>query len=131
MSEQMTAKQFRETVKAPKPSKYRNRQTVVDGIRFDSAKEARRYGELKAAETAGLISDLELQPEFLLEIGGRPVLQKSRGYPNGRRVKYVADFRYTRDGIAVIEDVKGMKTPLYKLKKAVVEAIYGIKIQEV
>ena len=104
-------------------NKYRAIPTVVDGIRFASKAEAKHYGELKILEAAGDIKDLELQPEY-------PIIV------NGIRVAiYRADFRYmdrTKHGvIQVIEDVKGMRTPVYKLKKKLVEALYGITITEV
>ena len=103
-------------------SKYNAVRTVVDNITFDSKKEAARYVELKILESAGQIVSLELQPVFQL-------LVKS-----GRSVgKYRADFKYydcqKRDW--VIEDVKGMKTAVYRLKKRIVEEVYGIKIIEV
>jgi hypothetical protein len=106
---------------------------VVDGIRFASKKEAKRYGELKLLVLAGVISKLTLQPKYPLGSDDKPVLQRSGRYPNGRRVSYLADFRYVdlstgRTGKYVIEDVKGMDTPLSKLKRAVVEAQYGIRI---
>lgn len=103
-------------------SKYNAVRTVVDNITFDSKKEAARYVELKILESAGQIVSLELQPVFQL-------LVKS-----GRSVgKYRADFKYydcqKRDW--VIEDVKGVKTAVYRLKKRIVEEVYGIKIIEV
>lgn len=108
-----------------RPSKYRAKPTVVDGIRFASQKEARRYQELKLLEKAGKIYDLELQPAFelLVYLGLRPI------------GKYVGDFRYSEivDGLEsrIVEDVKGFKTPLYRWKKKHVEAQYGIQIREV
>lgn len=75
-----------------KRNKFRNVPTVVDGIRFASKAEARRYGELKLLEKAGKIADLELQPRFLLIAG----------------VVYVGDFAYREDGKRVVEDVKGI-----------------------
>lgn len=105
-------------------SKYGATPTMVDGIRFDSAKEARRYAELKLLERAGEIQSLYLQPKYELRVGDGFV------DPIGR---YVADFSYTdaRTGEVVIEDVKGFKTPLYRWKKKHVEAQYGIQIREV
>lgn len=117
-----------------KRNKYNARKTRVDGIVFDSDREAKRYRELKLLEGAGEISNLELQPKFPLAVDGRPVLMRSTGYPNGRRVKYVADFAYWDHKIEarVVEDVKGFKTDKYKLKKAFVEAMYpAVRIVEV
>lgn len=92
--------------------KYNARKTVVDGITFDSKKEARRYSELKLMEKAGDIYNLELQPRFLLQDKFR-----YKGEPF-RKVEYIADFRYTdKTGATVVEDVKGYKTETYNLKK--------------
>ena len=110
--------------------KYRAKPMVVDGIRFASKKEAGRYGELKLLCLAGEIGKVTLQPKYLLGTDDKPVLLRSSRYPNGRRASYLADFRYTdlRNMSVVVEDVKGMDTPLSKLKRAVVEAQYGITI---
>ena len=115
---------------APRRSKYGAVPKVVDGIRFHSKREATRYQELRLLEKAGEVKDLELQPEFPLFVPGR-----GNGGPYERVClgKYVADFRYRagRIGLLVIEDVKGVKTPLYRWKKKHVEAQYGIQIREV
>lgn len=94
--------------------KYNAKKTTVDGITFDSRKEAERYKELKALERVGKIDKLELQPRFLLQDGfrydGKAI----------RKIEYVADFLY-RDLSTyelVVEDVKGVKTDVYKLKKS-------------
>lgn len=107
------------------PSKFRNKKTVVDGITFDSQKEARRYEELKILLRSGMISDLKLQPEFTISEGYRAL--------DGKKVsaaRYIADFSYIQDGQRVVEDVKGAKTPVYKLKARVL-ADMGITITEV
>lgn len=109
-------------------NKYRAKPEIVDGIRFASGREARRYRELKLLEAGGFITDLELQPKFKLGTDEAPVLIRSAGYPNGRRAAYLADFRYREGGRAVIEDVKGIDNPLSRLKRAVVEAQYSVKI---
>jgi len=105
--------------------KYRNQRQVVDGIKFDSMKEARRYGELRLLEKTGMITRLVLQPRFQIQIGG--VFVK---YPSGRIMQYVADFEYMENGKKVIEDVKGMKTDVYKIKQALMLAM-GLTIKEV
>ncbi len=81
---------------------------TADGIVFASRAEMLRYQELKMLEKARVISNLELQPKFEL------VPKTKRG---GRAVHYVADFAYQKDGKQIYEDVKGMQTPVYKLKK--------------
>lgn len=101
--------------------KYGAVAVTVDGHRFPSKAEARRYGELRLLEQAGAIRDLELQPRFPLVV-------------NGARVAvYVADFRYAEVGSrrVIVEDVKGVRTPLYRLKKRLVKVLYGVDVQEV
>jgi hypothetical protein len=102
-------------------SKYGAAPTLVDGIRFASQAEARRYGHLRMLERAGTIVDLELQPRFPLLINAIKV------------ATYVADFRYRFAGVAlpVVEDVKGVQTAIYKLKKKMLLAQHGIIITEV
>lgn len=102
-------------------SKYRNVKTAVDGITFDSKREAKRYNELKLLKRAGLIKNLELQKRFVL-------LDK---YENGngekiRSVSYVCDFFYkdVNTGEDIVEDVKGQKTQVYNIKKKWFEAVY-------
>ena len=97
-------------------NKYRSRKVTVDGITFDSAKEARKYEELKLLQRAGEVVEIELQPEFELQPGYRT--------PDGnyvRPIKYKADFRVTyADGRVVVIDVKPSKefqTREYRLKK--------------
>ena len=100
--------------------KYNARKTVVDGITFDSKKEARRYSELKLMEKAGDIYNLELQPRFLLQDKFR---YKGKTF---RKVEYVADFRYTdKTGATIVEDVKGFLTDVYSLKKKLFLFKYG------
>lgn len=108
--------------------KYHAKPTTVDGIRFASQREARRYSELKLLQRVGEIRDLELQPEYPLACGGKPVLIRSDGYPNGRKAKYLADFRYVRAGQVIVEDAKGKDLPLSRLKRALVEAEYGVRV---
>ena len=94
-----------------KPHKYnvvsKARRTVC-GITFDSMAEMNRYLELKQLETSGVIAGLELQPKFLL------IPKTEKG---GRAVYYIADFKYTKDGKIIYEDVKGVQAEVYKLKK--------------
>lgn len=108
-------------------SKYGNHKITIDGITFDSKREAYRYKELQLLEKAGAITELELQPRFTL-------LDK---YTNGlgvniRKMEYVADFSYYKDGKQVIEDTKGHRTKDYLLKKKWFEkAFYPLTITEV
>lgn len=105
-------------------SKYRAKKTVLDGIEFDSAKEAKRYAKLRALEEAGKIQDLQLQVPFELLPSFECDGVKYRG------IKYIADFVYYRDGKQIVEDVKGMKTQEYKLKKKLMAYINHINIEE-
>ena len=95
--------------------------TEVDGIRFASKAEARRYQVLKLREKAGEIRDLKLQTRWRLEVNGVLI-----GH-------YVSDFDYLALGCPrrTVEDVKGVKTPLYKFKRRIFEALYGLVIVEV
>ena len=102
-------------------SKYHAQPTLVDGIRFASRKEAARYRELRLLEQAGVIQDLRLQVPFVL-------LPKSQ---YGRAVKYIADFVYMEGGRQVVEDAKGYRTDVYKLKRRLMAELIGIEIKEV
>lgn len=106
--------------------KYSAVATTVDGIRFHSKAEAKYYAGLKLREKAGEIHDLVLQPAYDLDIPS---------FPNGveltRCGKYVGDFVYwdVARSRSVHVDVKGYDTPLSKLKRKIVEALYGIEIE--
>jgi hypothetical protein len=102
-------------------SKYNAKRTDVDGIIFDSMAEARRYSNLKLLVRAGQITGLELQPQFPIVVNGKKICV------------YKADFRYFDTILqeTIIEDVKGMQTAVYRIKKKLTEALYGIKITEI
>ena len=109
-------------------NKYGNARTEIDGIVFASMREARRYCELKMLQKAGLIHGLELQKVYTL-IG--PQKDKD-GKIIKHPVKYIADFVYReKDGTLVVEDAKGMKTDVYKIKRKLMLSIYGIRVKEV
>lgn len=103
--------------------KYHNKKITVDGMTFDSLKEASRWEELKLLVRAGEIKDLKRQVPI-------EIVPKTDKF---RAVRYIADFTYTltKNGQPVWEDVKGMKTDLYKLKKKLIYWIYGIEVKEV
>lgn len=126
--------------------KYGNRKVEVDGIEFDSRKEAQRYWELKLLQRAGQISDLQLQKEFEL------IPAQYETYPRygktGKRLQdgkrcieksctYKADFAYMKDGQLVVEDTKGYRDPAsagyakFVIKRKLMLWRYGIKIIEV
>ncbi len=92
-----------------KVNKYRNKITEVDGIKFHSKREAKRYQELRVLEKWGVIENLETQPRIPLMVNGQKI-----GH-------YVGDFRYKENGKVKIEDVKSPATitPLYKIKKKI------------
>lgn len=132
--EHWTLEQYRRYVSTgqepPKPPKYHNIQTEVDGIRFDSKKEARRYAELKYLQEREEITDLRLQAEFTLQeaftdISGKRV----------RAIRYRADFTYRQpDGTLVVEDVKSEATKqnkTYIMKKKMLKDRFGIDVKEV
>lgn len=104
-----------------KKSKYNAVKTEVDGIKFDSAKESKRYANLKLLERAGVIENLKLQPRFLLQEGFTYNGHKER------KIEYVADFQYERDGQTIVEDVKSKatRTPIYMLKRKLFLYKYG------
>lgn len=112
-----------------KPSKYHSRKVTVDGITFDSAKEARRYGELKLLEKAGEIYDLQRQVPFVVI----PVQRDENGKVIEREVKYIADFTYKEKGSLrrTVEDTKGLKTKEYIIKRKLMLWRNGIRIKEV
>lgn len=136
MTEHLTRQQGQKLVAEltakPKKSKYGNTKVVVDGERFDSKREAARWQFLRGRQQRGEIAHLERQPVFKLAIGDRPVLIRSKGYPNGRQAKYIADFAYFDGEHRIIEDAKGHRTRDFILKKAVVEAMFpAVKVVEV
>lgn len=106
--------------------KYGNRKVTLDGIPFDSRKEAKRWRELSLLERAGEISGLQRQVRFELipsqRIGGKVA---------ERPVYYIADFVYTENGETVVEDTKGFRTKDYILKRKMMLYLKGIQIREV
>lgn len=108
-------------------SKYRNKKTVVDGKVFASNQEARRYTELTLMARGGLITDLRCQVAFELIPA-----QRDRGKLVERPVSYIADFVYLdSNGKTVVEDVKGVATRDYIIKRKLMLERHGIRIQEV
>lgn len=103
----------------PKRSKYNAQKTTYNGVVFDSKAEAKRAQEIDWIIASGEVLRVEYQPRFDIVVN-----EKKIGF-------YKADFKvYYSDGRVEIEDVKGMKTPIYKIKKKLVEALYGIDILE-
>lgn len=118
----LSLQEYRDTLpKFSQRSKYGNKRTTVDGIKFDSKKEADRYGSLKLLERHGAISNLELQPEYHFRHKGKLLMT------------YRPDFRYVEDGALVIEDVKSEGTRgnrVYAIKKKAMLIWFDIQILE-
>ena len=98
--------------------KYRNKKTQVDMYVFDSVLEARRYKQLALLERAGEIKNLKLQVPFLLQESFRK---------NGKtyiKIEYIADFVYEEKGQTIVEDTKGIKTDVFKIKQKLFEYKY-------
>lgn len=99
-------------------NKYRNKKVIVEDYVFDSIQESKRYKELKLLLRAGQISNLELQPHFLLQDSFK---KNGKTY---RKIEYIADFKYIENGKTIVEDVKGMQTDVFKLKHKLFEKKY-------
>jgi len=99
-------------------NKYNAKKTEIDGFVFDSKKEAQRYQDLMLLERAGEIEVIEIHPFWKLVVNGVLI---------GR---YTADFMYRENGAVVVEDVKGVRTRDYVLRKKLMKALYGIEIRE-
>lgn len=116
--------------------KYHNRKICVNGERFDSVKEFDRWKELLLLEEHGGITDLRRQVKFTLipaQREGETITARGIQRPGKvieRECFYVADFVYEQDGQTVVEDVKGMKTDTYLLKRKMLLYFYGIRIKE-
>lgn len=121
-------------------SKYRSRKVVVDGITFDSKKEAWRYQELHLLEQTGEISNLQMQVKYELipsQYELRPVTLKN-GFVKMKKFcvehacSYIADFVYIdTNGDTVVEDTKGFRTKDYVIKRKLMLYRHGIRIREV
>lgn len=109
-------------------NKYHAKKAYVNGERLDSKREAARYKELLLMQRAGVISNLQRQVRYMLI----PTLRDENGNLLFKKRFYVADFVYRdKDGNLVVEDAKGVRTELYKLKRALMYKEYGILVQEV
>ena len=111
-------------------NKYKSKKAMVNGISFDSRKEANRYVYLKQQEKFGLISGLELQKKFVLipkQTDGKKAVE--------RECAYYADFVYVKDGETVVEDVKGYRSgqayALFTIKRKLMLYVHGIRVKEV
>ena len=122
-------------------AKYRNRKVLVNGIKFDSKREADVYQQLKVLEEAGAISNLEVQPKYTFpcRFGDRVVRYQrvpdvrskaEDGMRTGKPITYYADFKYTEsDGTERVIDVKGYDTPVSRLKRGLMWSLLGINVE--
>ncbi len=106
--------------------KYHAKKTELDGITFDSRKEAQRYAELRLLERSGAIHNLQRQVRYELIPA-----QKKDGKTIERACHYIADFVYEENGKTVVEDVKGYRTKEYVLKRKLMLQVHGIEVREV
>jgi hypothetical protein len=123
-------------------NKYKNKKILADGEKFDSKKELTRYRQLQLLEKAGVIINLERQVKFELVPAQYERFERygktGKRLKDGRKcveqaVNYIADFKYldTRESLIVVEDVKGIRTKEYIIKRKLMLYIHGIKIKEV
>lgn len=121
-----------------KGNKYKNEKVEFDGIKFDSKRERDRYMVLKDAERRGVISELKCQPKFTLipaqyheeakQLKTKVKMVKKCDF---LAITYTGDFQYVKDGNVVVEDVKGMVTPEYKLKEKMMAYFHHIIIRRI
>lgn len=121
-----------------KGNKYKNEKVEFDGIKFDSKRERDRYMVLKDAERRGVISELKCQPKFTLipaqyheeakQLKTKVKMVKKCDF---LAITYTGDFQYVKDGNIVVEDVKGMVTPEYKLKEKMMAYFHHIIIRRI
>lgn len=116
-------------------SKYHSRKITRDGVTYDSVHEYNRWCELQLLERAGKISKLKRQiPYTLIPAQHETTLDTKTGKPKRKCIEractYIADFTYWEDDKFIVEDAKGMKTDVYKIKKKLMLFVYGIQIRE-
>jgi hypothetical protein len=118
-------------------AKYHNKKIEIDGVIFDSRKEAKRYKELSLLERAGAIQDLQTQVKFVLIPTQREpdTIGKRGGIIKGKVIEkecaYIADFVYMENGDKIVEDTKGFKTKDYIIKRKLMLYIHNIRVKEV
>lgn len=121
-------------------NKYKAIKTTINGIEFDSRKEARRYQDLLLLQRAGVIKKLERQVKFVLiptqyettvRYGKKGQRLKDKQKLLEKECSYVADFVYEENGKKIVEDTKGIKTKDYIIKRKLMLHVHGIRIREV
>ena len=122
-----------------KATKYKSMKCYLNGIEFDSRREARRYQELVLLQKGGVIQNLRLQVKFVLIPAQYETYErygaKGQRLKDGQRLvekecSYIADFVYEQDGKTIVEDTKGFKTKDYIIKRKLMLAVHGIKVKE-
>jgi Protein of unknown function (DUF1064). len=101
------------------PRKYGNQPTEIGAHKFASKREAKRYAVLASMQEQGEITNLRLQKRYPIVVNGKKVCV------------YVGDFEYQSGGMVIVEDAKGVKTSVYKLKRKLMQIVNGIEIREV
>lgn len=126
--------------------KYKNKKVVIDGITFDSKKEAGRYKELKTLERAGIIQKLQRQVKYVLVPAqyertdevytkGKDKGKPKKGRLIERECAYYADFVYMQNGNTIVEDVKGYRDGqaynLFVIKRKLMLYVHGVQVKEI
>lgn len=120
-----------------KSNKYGSKKVEINGIVFDSKKEAKRYNELLLLEKAGAIQNLQRQVKYVLIPSQREpdTIGKKGGIHRGKTIEkecsYYADFVYQEAGETVAEDTKGMRTTDYIIKRKLMLYVHGIRVKEI
>ena len=123
----MTIDEFKAMRVASAPKMRKNKYGAKKSGGYDSRKEHRRANELKLMQRAGLISGLREQVKFVLI----PTQRDAAGKLLEKECSYRADFVYSRDGMTVVEDTKGVRTPEYRIKRKLMLRVHGISIVEI
>lgn len=123
----MTIDEFKALRAAPASPRRRSKYGAVKSGGYDSRKEHRRANELKLMQRAGLISNLRQQVKYVLI----PTQRDPAGNLLEKECSYYADFVYDKNGVSVVEDTKGFRTPEYRIKRKLMLRIHGIVIKEI
>ena len=116
-------------------NKYGSKKIEIDGIVFDSKKEAKRYQELLLLEKAGAIQNLKRQVRYIIIPAQYAIVADDKGKMKRKCIErectYIADFVYQHDGIITVEDTKGFRTKDYIIKRKLMLHVHGIRIKEI
>lgn len=106
-------------------NKYNAKPQVVDGINFDSKREARRWIELQIMARTGAVTDLERQVTFILAPSVR-IAGEKRARP---ALRFKADFRYIYHGATIVEDAKGYSDTAFRIRQHLMKSVHGIDVR--